>query len=578
MKFLNAAQRAISLIIISLSLFSCKKENTTLQDGTFTGVGSGRNGPVEVSITVQDGSIISAEITKDNETPEIASSAKESIINQFIKAKSTSMIDTVSGATITSNAILDALDEAMATSQGVKKAAVVYHDTECDIAIIGAGGAGLTAATEAASRGMRVIVLEKMGIVGGNSNYSTGGINAAYTKEQERLGIKDSKEVFFNDTMKGGQYLNDPELVHTLVDNSADIVEWLQSPIVGADLSDVGMFGGATNKRIHRPKGGGAIGAHLVPLLHKAAQTQGAEIRLNNKVIDIIQENGIATGVKVLANSGEYKIKAKAVIIATGGFGANPDMITFYQASLKDFGTTNHKGATGDAFKMVEKFDAALTQMEQIQTHPTVVKGTGIMITEAVRGNGAILVNKNGRRFINEMETRDIVSAAVLRGPGKVAYIVFDQGVRESLKAIEGYAKQNLLTEGASIKELAEKLSIDAVALKYTVDEYNKAVLAKNDPEFERNPASMEHTLSKAPFYAIEVEPAVHHTMGGLKINPKAQVLNKSGQAIPGLFAAGEVTGGVHGAERLGGNAVADICIFGKIAADSATEYSKTIH
>lgn len=578
MKFSNVSLKAFFLLILSLSLFSCKKENKALQDGTFTGTGSGRNGPVEVSVTVKDGSIISAEITKDNETPEISTAAKESIINQFIKAKSTSMIDTVSGATITSNAILDALDEAVAASQGVKKATVIYHDTECDIAIIGAGGAGLTAATEAASKGKRVIVLEKMGIVGGNSNYSTGGINASYTKEQERLGIKDSKKVFFDDTMKGGQYLNDPELVHTLVDNSAAMVEWLQSPMIGADLSDVGMFGGATNKRIHRPKGGGAIGAHLVPLLHKSALAQGAEIRLNSKVVDILEEDGKAVGVKVLADSGEYTIRAKAVIIATGGFGANPDMITFYQASLKDFGTTNHKGATGDAFKMVEKFDAALTQMEQIQTHPTVVKGTGIMITEAVRGNGAILVNKNGRRFINEMETRDIVSAAILKGPGKSAYIVFDQQVRESLKAIEDYAKQNLMTEANSLKELAIKLVVDPVAFEYTVDEYNKAVLAKNDPDFKRNPASMEHTLSKAPFYAIEVEPAVHHTMGGLKINSRAQVINKSGQPIPGLFAAGEVTGGIHGAARLGGNAVADICIFGKIAADSATAYITTNH
>ena len=566
--------KIFSLFLSILILFiSCEKKQSALRDGMFIGKGNGRNGPLEVSITVKDGKIVDAEITKDVESPNIADNAKKEIIERFLKDGSTAMLDAVSGATITSNAILDALDEAVAISQGIKKSSVIYKDSECDIVIIGAGGAGLTAATEAASKGAKVLVLEKMAIVGGNSNFSTGGINACYTKEQERLGIKDSKEVFYNDTMRGGQYLNDPNLVRTLIDNSAAMVEWLQTPMIGADLSDVGAFGGATNKRIHRPKGGGAIGAHLIPLLQKAALKQGAEIRLNNKVIDILSNNGRACGVKVAYAGGEYTVRAKAVIVATGGFGANPEMIEFYQASLAGFATTNHKGATGDAFKMVEKFDAQLIQMEQIQIHPTVVKGTGIMITEAVRGNGAILVNKAGRRFVNEMETRDIVSAAVLKNPERSAYLIFDQNIRDSLKAIETYAKQNLLSEGATLLELSRMIAVDAVALEYTIDEYNKAVLAKNDTEFGRNTESMERTISTPPFYAIEIEPAIHHTMGGLKINTKAQVLNKLNLPVPGLFAAGEVTGGVHGAQRLGGNAVADICIFGKIAADSALEF-----
>ncbi|MBB5224939.1 flavocytochrome c [Treponema ruminis] len=566
--------KIFSLFLSILFLFvSCEKEQSSLRDGMFIGKGHGRNGTVEVSITVSGGKIIDAEIIKDIESPNIAEIAKKRIIEKFLRDGSTSMIDAVSGATITSNAILDALDEAIAISQGIKKTSIIYKDSECDIVIIGAGGAGLTAATEAASRGAKVLVLEKMPIVGGNSNFSTGGINACYTKEQERLGIKDSKEVFFNDTMRGGQYLNDPDLVRTLIDNSAAMVEWLQTPMIGADLSDVGAFGGATNKRIHRPKGGGAIGAHLIPLLQKAALKQGAEIRLNNKVIDILSNNGRACGVRVAYEGGEYTVHSKAVIVATGGFGANPEMIEFYQASLAGFATTNHKGATGDAFKMVEKFDAQLIQMEQIQIHPTVVKGTGIMITEALRGNGAILVNKAGRRFVNEMETRDIVSAAVLKNPERSAYLLFDQSVRDSLKAVETYANQNLLSEGANLVELSRAIAVDAVALEYTVDQYNKAVQAKKDPDFGRNPESMERTLSNPPFYAIEIEPAIHHTMGGLKINTRAQVLNKLGLPIPGLFAAGEVTGGVHGGQRLGGNAVADICIFGKIAADSAIEF-----
>ena len=565
----------LTAILILFTTFSCKKESP-LKDGTYTGSGAGRNGEITVSVTIKNGAVSDAKIISDPESPQIAEPAENLILSEFLQSGSTADIDTVSGATLTSDGLLDALDEALSAARGKAKVQTIYEDTSCDIVIIGAGGAGLVAATQAANKGAKVIVLEKMGIVGGNSNYSTGGINASYTKEQEKLNIKDSPQVFYDDTMKGGHYLNDPELVRTLVNNSASMVEWLQSDLVGADLSDVGIFGGATNRRIHRPQGGKAIGAHLVPLLYKAALAQGAEIRTNNKVIDIIadeKDSNKALGVRVSSKGSEYTILAKAVIIASGGFGANPTMIAKYNPALKDFSTTNHTGATGDIFPMVEKFNAALTQMEQIQTHPTVVAKTGIMITESVRGNGAILVSHEGRRFINEMATRDIVSEAILSGTGKTAYLIFDQGVRNSLKAIESYAQQGLLKEGATVAELAEKLSIPATELEKTITEYNSYVESGSDKKFNRPKASMERTLSTAPFYAVECEPAIHHTMGGLKINTKGQVLDKNGNAITALYAAGEVTGGIHGANRLGGNAVADFCVFGKIVADSALEY-----
>uniref|UniRef100_UPI0038905042 FAD-dependent oxidoreductase n=1 Tax=Treponema sp. TaxID=166 RepID=UPI0038905042 len=291
-------------VIISLFV-SCSKE-ISLTDGVFTGKGEGRNGEVEVEITVKDGKIFDAKIVKESETPEIALPAEELILKQFITSGSTEEIDVVSGATLTSNAVLDALDEAISQAQNKVIKTVSYKDTECDIVIIGAGGAGLVAATEAASKGADVIVLEKMGTAGGNAVSSTGGINASYTKEQQRLGIKDSPEVFYEDTMRGGKNLNDPVLVRTLVDNSAAMVEWLQSPLVGADLSDVGMFGGATNKRIHRPEGGGAIGAHLIPLLQKAALQQGSQIRFKNRVTDILSDKAgnKACGVRVSTENG----------------------------------------------------------------------------------------------------------------------------------------------------------------------------------------------------------------------------------------------------------------------------------
>lgn len=248
-------------------------------------------------------------------------------------------------------------------------------------------------------------------------------------------------------------------------------------------------------------------------------------------------------------------------------------MVESYVPSLVGFGTTNHKGATGDAFAWIEKFDGQLTQMDQIQTHPTVVPSNGVMITEAVRGNGAIMVNREGKRFGTEMATRDVMSANVLAQTGKTAYLVFDTSVRKSLKAIEGYIKKGLLTEGQTPDELGEKLGMPTGSLAATISNYNTYVINGSDPEFGRKASEMPRALSEGPYFAVEVGPAIHHTMGGIKINTQAEVLNSKNQVIPGLYAAGEVTGGVHGGNRLGGNAVADIYVFGKIAADSAVEF-----
>ncbi len=567
--FLVAAAVAIA---VGTNVTKSAGRKNALPDGEWQGTGQGRNGPISLAITVQNGRITGGHVISEDET-DFAKPVAQAVIDQAVKRNSVTGLDAVSGATMTSKGTMEALVAAVALARGELPATTgtVAQDSSCDIVVIGAGGAGLSAATEAASHGASVIVVEKMGIAGGNTNYATGGLNASETSVQKKLGIEDTNEQYYADTMKGGYNLNDPALVRKMVEESAATVDWLMS--LGADLSDVGKMAGSTNKRTHRPQGGAAIGAHLVPVLVKATENASAEIRYNSKVTDIIEENGKAAGVKVSSSNGDYVIKAKAVIIATGGFGANPDMIVTYQPSLKGFGTTNHRGATGDAFAWIAKFDGALTQMEQIQTHPTVVPGNGLMITEAVRGNGAIMVNRGGRRFNNEMATRDVMSNAILEQEGKTAYLVFDQGIRESLKAIEGYAKQGLLTEGASLAELASKLGMPSGALEETVANYNAYQSSGTDPDFSRPAGDMPRGLVKAPYYAVEVGPAVHHTMGGIKINTNAEVLTKEGNAIPGLFAAGEVTGGIHGSNRLGGNAVADICVYGKIAADSALAY-----
>lgn len=567
---------AIFLICSAIAIFfgtGCTKKQA-FNDGVWTGTGNGRNGDIKIEITVQNGKIASGKVLQEEET-DFAKPAIQKVIDLAVKTQKVNGLDVVTGATITSNATMEALQNAIAVSNGnAATKTVAVSDTSCDIVIIGAGGAGLCAATEAAGKGAKVIVLEKMAIAGGNTNASTGGLNASETSVQKKLNIEDSNDQYYEDTMKGGYNLNDPALVRNMVEKSAETVDWLIS--LGADLSDVGKMAGSTNKRTHRPQGGAAIGAHLVPVLKKAAEDAGAELRFNAKVTDIIEENGKPAGVKVSTADGDYKIAAKAVIIATGGFGANNDMVVKYKPELAGFGTTNHKGATGDAFAWIEKFNAALVQMKQIQTHPTVVPSNGLMITEAVRGNGAIMVNREGKRFGNEMATRDVMSKDILAQTGKTAYLLFDQGVRESLKAIEGYVKQGLLTQDDTLAGLAAKLNMSAENLEANVKAYNDYQASGNgDKDFGRKASEMPRAIATGPYYAVEVGPAVHHTMGGIKINTNAEVLNTSDAVIPGLYAAGEVTGGVHGGNRLGGNAVADICIYGKIAADSALAYIK---
>lgn len=540
-----------------------------LQDGTFSGTADGRDGPIEVSVTVKDGKIRYAKAEKEQET-DFAKPAIQEIIQKFNVSGQTSEADIVSGATITSKATIAALQKAVNAARGKTEKIAAYGDTSCDIVIIGAGGAGLAAATEAASKGAKTIVLEKMGIAGGNTNSATGGLNASETSVQKKLGIEDSNEQFFQDTMKGGHNKNNPELVHTMTEKSAETVDWLIS--LGADLSDVGKMAGSTNRRTHRPQGGAAVGTHLVSVLEEAAKKAGAEIRYGSKVTDVIEKNGKACGVTVSSHGSSYTVSAKAVIIATGGFGANPEMVVSYKSSLSGFGTTNHKGATGDAFAWIQKFGGELVQMDEIQTHPTVIPGNGTMITEAVRGNGAIIVNRDGKRFCPEMATRDVMSKAILEQDGKTAFLVFDQDVRASLKAIEGYVKSGLLTQAESLAELAQKLGIPEAAFEKTMADYAEAQKSGNDP-LGRKASEMPRPLTTPPFYAVEIGPAIHHTMGGIAISTEAQVLTSEGTPVPGLFAAGEVTGGIHGGNRLGGNAVADICIFGKIAADSALSY-----
>lgn len=547
--------------------------------GTYEGEGQGHGGAFKVAVTVDELAITEIEIIENPES-EFAQDAVNTLVDAAI-AQNTGAIDAVSGASETSAGVIGAISAALAQAyvdgapaaeetEATETETAALEDVTTDVVVIGAGGAGLSAAVSAADAGMNVLVLEKMPMVGGNTNYATGGLNAAETQFQAELEIEDSVELYIEDTMKGGKQLNNLDLVTLMAEKSSETVDWLTE--MGADLTSVGRAGGASTNRIHRPTGGGAVGAHVVQVLKENAEAyEGVTIVVNSKVVEILTEDGAATGVVVETAEGNYNVFAKAIVIAAGGFGNSQEIIVQYNPALEGFGTTNHPGATGDAIGLVAPLNVSLIDMEYIQTHPTVVPKKNKMITEGVRGEGAILVNRDGKRFINELETRDVVSAAELAQEGQTAFEVFDQSIRDDLSAIEKYVKQGLITEAATLEELAAAMGVDPATFVETIETYNRYQEAGVDEDFGRD--YMLHSIDEAPFYFVEVGPAVHHTMGGIEINTKTEVFDMNGDVIPGLFAAGEVTGGVHGGNRLGGNAMTDITTYGRIAGASAAAF-----
>ncbi|TCK89134.1 fumarate reductase flavoprotein subunit [Natranaerovirga hydrolytica] len=569
----------LSLSMIFM-LAGCQTQTVTKSDQqkenqVIAGEAQGHNGPIKLEVTIEEDAIKEIQIIEHEES-DFTISVFDQLPEAMIAANSTD-VDTITGATVTSNALIEAVKKAIQASgvtlvakgQDADQNNNKVEDTSTDIVIIGSGGAGLTAAIEATFEGAEVIVVEKNPFMGGNTNYATGGMNAAATKHQEAQGVEDSAELFYEDTMAGGHDKNDPELLKVFTEGSAASIDWLED--LGADLSKISRLGGQSVDRTHTTSDGGAVGAHLMSVFEKNLEKLDIDVRINTKAVEILAEENRVTGIVVeTADGSQYTIHAKAVIIASGGFGASQEMVTKFNPAYAGFGTTNNPGATGDAIKMVEKLDAALVNPEYIQTHPTVVAGGNIMITEGTRGEGAILINREGKRFINELETRDTVSKAILEQEGETAFLVFDENVPERLAAVRKYSTNGVLIEADSLANLAEKIGVNSEELEKTITEYNGYFETQLDTAFERRVIAGQ--LEKAPFYAVEVAPAIHHTMGGLKINTSAQVINNSGDVVEGLFAAGEVTGGLHGDNRLGGNAVADIVIFGRVAGKTAAQ------
>lgn len=439
-----------------------------------------------------------------------------------------------------------------------------------DVIVLGAGGAGMCAAIAAKEAGAEsVVVFESMAICGGNTSYSSSGMNAAYTRYQKDAGIEDSVELFISDTVAGGHDKNNVALVEQLCSGSAAAVDWVAAH--GLELSDVTSMAGASVARCHRPADKTAVGANLVPALEAAVEAAGIEIVYETPARELVVSDGAVCGVVVEDKGGSLSTyEAKAVVLATGGFGSNFDMISMYRPDLAEFVTTNAPGVQGDGMVMAQAAGANLIQMDQIQIHPTVFQETGALIGEAVRGGGGILVNANGERFTNEMGTRDVVSQAELAQPDGKVWVLYDQTLFDANKVCANYENREMSVKGETLEDLCAALGLDAAAVQATLDAYNAAVAAGGEGDPFGRTTGLKEPLETAPFYAIPCSPGIHHCMGGVYVDGDSQALTIRGEKVPGLYAAGEVTGGIHGDNRLGGNAVCDIVVMGINAGQKA--------
>jgi len=458
-------------------------------------------------------------------------------------------------------------------------------DETLDTVIIGSGFAGLAAAAEAAKGGAKVVIFEKMPVYGGNSVINGGEYNSwddeFHLREKLKLG-DDSVDLHTKDTIKGGDFYGIPELVQILTEGATPALNWMIDE-GGTKLRNVlNRTGGHTAYRTHTCVEG--VGRGYTEALKKIATSRGATMRLRTEVTWIwrADTNGPVLGLEVKEDGKKKNIKIKrALILASGGFSRDIKMRQAFNPSIvPEFNCTNHMGATGETIRFAQAIGADALQLAFIQLYPYAEPGKGTLDAPAVYpfrgpGYGIVYVNRNGKRFVNELERRDVVSRAEIATGMKPTYSIFNErmipkmGTKEEVE--KGMARGRFV-QANTLAELAGKINISADALVDTIKKHNQYLTDKKDPEFNKPINDVMMPIDEGPFYAIAQWPAVHHTMGGLRINRMTQVIDIWGAPIPRLFAAGEVTGGIHGSNRLGGNATPDAVVFGRIAGTNAAK------
>ena len=549
--------------------------------GTYSATAVGRNGDVTVTATFSDTAITDIEVSH-SETQSIGDAAIDQLTAAVLENQSLDL-DAVSGATISSDAFKKALEDcveqaggdvALLTSKAVSTAQVQYDVTEADLIIVGAGGAGLTAAKAAADQGVSVILIEKSGVIGGNSLCSQVGINAAGSAIQESLGMEfATAELLKEAQMQWGGREN---LVDAYVENSGKAVDWL------AETLGV-TFDGKTGDKVDpadplasvgedHPSGSdlfmvkadadGYTANTLVNALNAAIQKAGVTLYVNTEATELVAENGAVTGVKAKAADGsEIVFTGKAVLLATGGFGQNHDMVVQYRPDLQYAITDEMAPTTGDGIIMAEAVGAKTVDMAEMQLFPHVPVGDTWLSPMAMPGGfmtTSLFINQDAQRYTTEGFDPSI--AGTLQQ--EHAYVIFGESdMNDTLKHLE---ERGLVKSGDTAEALAAELGLDGTALQATIDKWNADCDVGQDSQFERQPFTLKKIEGKLYGYAFGV--GAHYMMGGVLINEKTQVLDQDENVIPGLYAAGEVTGGFHGSKRVDGSGTGDAFVFGYVA------------
>ena len=560
---------------------------------TAEGTGVGKHGDITVAVTFDAGKIQDIKIVKNAENPILAKKVFTDLKDQVVALSSTD-VDLISGATFSAKGFIDAVNDAAkkagvtlakADKKALKKAARELPKTSnYDVVVIGAGGAGFSAAITARNAGANVVLLEKMPAVGGNSLISGAEMNVAKNWVQPKLGINDdSPELHAQDTFKGGDGKGDMKVINVMTHQALDAAKWCRD-YLGVRFEDDNLFffGGHSRKRALIPVG--HTGTEFIAKFQAKADELGIPVITNMKAEELIKnKDGRVVGVKATMDGSEYTFNAKGgVVLATGGFGANPEMVKKYNPKIDErFKTTDAPGTTGEALYMAERAGAQLVNMGYIQTYPICdpISGAIELIADA-RFDGAIMLNQEGKRFVEELQRRDVLSEAILNQTGRYCWVLWNDkigSISNTVKAhaneYEAFTKQGIMTTCDDLKCIADFTKIPFDQLRKTVKRVSDMAGKGNDKDFNHRSGLVD--MQQGKYYVIKAVPSTHHTMGGVRINEKAEALTAEGKVIPGLWAAGEVTGVTHGTNRLGGNAYTDIIVFGRIAGEAAAKAAK---
>ena len=603
---------------------------SAMTPGAYEATAQGRNADITVRVTVSADKIEKIEIVKHSETPGIGDLAVNELPAAMLSAQTAAVDAvggaTMSSAAI-KKAVAEALRKAGASDKfltapkaGADKAAAADFKTSADVIVVGAGGAGMVAAATAVDNGATVIVLEKMAMLGGNTARSEGNMSAMdpepekllpmtqavrdiiakYTNskvacspeaaelqktvlkqlaEHDAAGKKyifDSPELFALQTIVGGNCKNDAKLVLTMTRNATAAMKWLdaQSDMtwfhVPRSWVDVGIGGLYPRGQWPCQADGktpiSTYDAYIRPLAAKV-EAAGNPIYKNMKVVSVERDaSGRVTGVKALDRKGVERVfSGRSVVLAAGGYGANLQMVKKYN-DISVTVTSNSPGTTGEVLEEAVAAGAGLTGMEWIQIHPHGNPKNGeLESTIAARPSDTPYVNCDGLRFVDETGRRDEISYGILKQTGQVAFSIYDQRTIEE-KKIESAIAHGYAFKADTLEDLARQAGIDWKNFEKTMKAYNEASVSQNTKSLPVPKILIGNPVVKAPFYAVPITTTIHHTMGGLRINEKTQILDKNGNVIPGLYAACEITGGIHGGNRLGRNALTDLLVFGHIA------------